>query len=355
MNPEDQVCPNPACNASGKDGQIGIHSRVEKRYRCHRCKKTFSESYGTGLYGIKKSHDLFAKVVSLLAYGCPVQAIVATYQLDERTVWAWLQRAGTQCQRLHEGELAQAELDLVQIQADELKIKTFAGVVWMGLVMMVSTRLWLGGAVSQRRDQNLLRRVFAFAARFGGVGDLLIAVDGLNLYRNVIPQVFEQHWNWLEARWQGWRTGVVQTLKQKGNRRGRIDREIAWGEKTFIRRLIRQSQGQGWINSAYIERLNATFRARMSCLVRDGRAIVRQEAKLEAWMWLVGTVYNWATYHQSLAIELPVSEHKRFWLKRTPAIASQLTDHRWSVEEILKWKRPASGALHKRLIEGAAA
>lgn len=71
-------------------------------------------------------------------------------------------------------------------------------------------------------------------------------------------------------------------------------------------------------------------------------------------MWLVGTVYNWATYHQSLALELRVSARKRYWLKRTPAIASQLTDHRWSMDEILKWKRPSSGALRKRLLEGIA-
>jgi transposase-like protein len=229
MNPQEQVCPNPECHASGKDGHIGINSRVEKRYCCHRCKKTFSESSGTALYGVKKGHELFAIVVSLLAYGCPVQAIVATYHLDERTVWAWLERAGQHCQRLHEGELAGAELDLKHIQADELKIRTFLGVLWMGLVMMVGTRLWLGGAVSKSRDKGLPRRMFDFVLRFGRAGDLLIAVDGLNLYLHVIPHVFKQRWHWLEARWQGWHTAVVQTLKQKGGKRGRIDREIAWG------------------------------------------------------------------------------------------------------------------------------
>jgi hypothetical protein len=51
---------------------------------------------------------------------------------------------------------------------------------------------------------------------------------------------------------------------------------------------------------------------------------------------------------------LQVSERKRYWLKRTPAIASQLTDHRWTVADILKWKRPLVGALRKRLLEGIA-
>lgn len=354
MNPQSQFCPNPECNASGKAGEIGIHSRSEKRYRCHCCRKTFSETHGTAMYGLKKSHELFSIVVSLLAYGCPVQAIVFAYHLDERTVWSWLERAGKQCQRVHERELAESELDLGQIQADELKIKSFVGVIWMGLVMMVGTRLWLGGVVGKSRGKELLGQVFDFAARFGRAGNLLIGVDGLNIYLHVIPEIFKKKWDWLKAQWQGWTTAVVQTLKQKGNKRGRIDREIAWGNKDCIRQLIRQSQGKGWINSAYIERLNATFRARMSCLVRDGRAIIRQESKLETWMWLVGTVYNWATYHQSLAIELKVSHRKRFWLKRTPAIASQLTDHLWSVDEILRWKRPTSRAFAKQFLRSGA-
>ena len=355
MNPEAQFCPNPECNASGKEGYIGVHSRTERRYCCHRCNKTFSETHGTAMYGLKKSHELFAMVISLLAYGCPVQAIVATYHLDERTVWAWLERAGNQCQRLHQAEIECQQLELSQIQADELKVSSYVGKVWLGLVMLVTSRLWLGGAVHKSRGKNLLREVFAYAARAGRCRALLVAVDGFNIYLEVIPEVFSKSWDWLKAQWQGWTAvAVVQTLKQKGGKRGKIDRQIAWGDKAFIRSMIQQSQGGGWINSAYIERLNATFRARMSCLVRAGRAMVRQEAKLEAWMWVVGTVYNWATYHQSLAIELTVSPRKRYWLKRTPAIASQLTDHLWTVEEILKWKRPTLGALRQQLLKGVA-
>ena len=86
MNPQEQVCPNPECCASGKDGKIGVHSRQDKRYRCKACGRTFTVTMGTAYYRLKKSHELFTLVVSLLAYGCPVQAIVASFQIDERTV-----------------------------------------------------------------------------------------------------------------------------------------------------------------------------------------------------------------------------------------------------------------------------
>jgi len=40
-------------------------------------------------------------VVSLLSYGCPLQAIVHAFGLDERSEAAWQKRAGAHCQRVH--------------------------------------------------------------------------------------------------------------------------------------------------------------------------------------------------------------------------------------------------------------
>jgi transposase-like protein len=169
MNPQAQLCPNLECRARGSDGNIWVHSQKTRRYRCKCCGRTFTETAQTAFYGLKKAPELVVLVVTLLAYGCPVAAIVQAFRLDERTVWAWLRRAGTQCQRLQAGLVEQQRLELGQIQADELKIKVRDGVLWAGMVMQVATRLWLGGAVSAHRDQSLLRTVFGFAHRADGV------------------------------------------------------------------------------------------------------------------------------------------------------------------------------------------
>ena len=50
------------------------------------------------LEGLRKPTELIVIVVTLLAYGCPVQAIVKAFGLDERTVASWRDRAGAQCQ-----------------------------------------------------------------------------------------------------------------------------------------------------------------------------------------------------------------------------------------------------------------
>lgn len=353
MNPKDQFCPNPACGASGRAGQIIIHSQKEQRYRCKQCQRTFTQTTGTAFYRLKKSHELFVVVVTLLAYGCPVQAIVAAFGLDERTVWHWLERAGQQSARVHEGLVLEGELDLQQIQADELKVKTYRGTVWMGLVMMVSTRLWLGGAVDRKRGKSLLRRVLEYAQRSGREEALLIAVDGFNIYLEVIPLVFRKIWNWVEARWVGWQDiAVVQTMKQQRGRRGQVNRQIAWGDGSLVKQLIFRSQKQGGINTAFIERLNATFRLRLFCLVRSGRALVCQPQTLTNWMWLAGSVYNFCTYHESLRLAVSVPPRRRYWIRRTPAMAAQLTDHCWTVFELMTFRRPPPGWFLSRKTQG---
>src|SRR6266699_5911641 len=83
MEPSEQFCPNLACCARGQIGQgnIIIHDRKRQRYRCKICGRTFSARRGTMLEGLRKPTELIVIVVTLLAYGCPVQAIVKAFGL----------------------------------------------------------------------------------------------------------------------------------------------------------------------------------------------------------------------------------------------------------------------------------
>ena len=74
-----------------------MHDRKQQRYRCTRSKQTFNARRGTLLEGLRKPTVLIMIVVTILAYGCPVQAVVHAYGLDERTVANWRDRAGQHC------------------------------------------------------------------------------------------------------------------------------------------------------------------------------------------------------------------------------------------------------------------
>src|SRR3989475_5670431 len=163
MNTSKAFCPNEACSARGQRGQgnIRIHDRKRQRYRCTVCKTTFSSRRATMFEGLRKPEELIVIVVTLLTYGCPVQAIVHALGLDERTVADWRDRAGAHCQRVHEGMVEQGKLDLMHVQADEIRVKGCKMIAWMGLAMMVSTRLWLAGVVQESRDRRLADRLLS--------------------------------------------------------------------------------------------------------------------------------------------------------------------------------------------------
>ena len=96
MDASQVFCPNLDCVARGHIGQGNIvsHGKARARYRCKSCGKTFSAQAGTMFEGLRKPKALIVIAVTLLAYGCPIQAIVQAFGLDERTVASWRDRAG---------------------------------------------------------------------------------------------------------------------------------------------------------------------------------------------------------------------------------------------------------------------
>ena len=143
MDPTTVFCPNLACPARGQTGQgnIGIHSRKDKRFLCPACHKTFSATTGTALYRLRTAAETVTRVGTVLAHGCPPPAIVVAFGFDERTVASWMARGGGQGQAVQE-YLVEPPRDLGQVQADAIRVKKQGGMVWMALAMMISTRLW---------------------------------------------------------------------------------------------------------------------------------------------------------------------------------------------------------------------
>ena len=135
MDPSSQFCPNLACRDKGQvgAGNIGIHSQKEQRYCCATCGKTFAATTGTPFYRLRHAAGLVTIVLTLLGHGCPPQAIVAAFGLDERTVRAWLHRAGEHGRRVHEVVVQTGPVDLGQVQADEICVKVCKGRVWQAM------------------------------------------------------------------------------------------------------------------------------------------------------------------------------------------------------------------------------
>ena len=347
MNPETVFCANLSCVAKGQAGKgnISVHSHQEKRYKCEECGQSFTTSKGTLFYQLKTEPAKVILVLTLLVNGCPMQAIVAAFGYDQRTVRGWLKRAGQHCQQVHQYLVSQNGLDLEQVQADEIKAKVQGGNVWMAMAMAVKSRLWLGGVISPHRDKGLIDALAGQIRAWALCRPLLLAVDGLRSYVGAFQRQFRakvpREGQLGRSKLRAWDdVAIVQVVKKRTAGLLHIERRIVQGSPEMVDRLIVASQGCGSINTAFIERLNATFRQRLAPLVRRSRALARQPQTLQYGMFFLGCVYNLCTYHSSLSIPFLLADNRRRLLKRTPAIAAGLTDHRWSIQELFEFQIP---------------
>jgi transposase-like protein len=330
LDPKLMTC--PSC---GEEERIGVHSHQERRCICHACRGTLAETKGTVFFNLHYPIWVVVLVLTLLAHGCPPAAIVAAFYLDERTVAAWHSKAGKHGKRVQDEVVCNGQVELGQVQADELCVKAQGGKkVWVATAMSVFSRLFLWGEVSIKRDKPLIERLMAKVRAAAGsvMQPILVAVDGLPAYPNAIRKAFaDKFYSGKPGRpprlpWSD--LHIVQVVKQRrGYKLTKISRRLAHGCLNRVYDLIAMSQaGFGLINTAYIERLNATFRARMPTLVRRTRNLARTTQHIETDLFWTGSVYNFCTIHTSL--------------DATPAMAAGLTEHVWSVEQLLRLRLP---------------
>src|SRR3989442_4315615 len=138
----------------------------------------------------------------------------------------------------------------------------------MALAMMVTTRLWLAGEVSAQRDMPLIRRLIERVRACARHRPLLFCTDGLCSYVRAIRETFRESAHTGEQgrpRLRPWRNVcIAQVVKRYAQRRVvDVERRIVDGTPARVETLRRRSHGDGVINTADIERLNATFRARL--------------------------------------------------------------------------------------------
>jgi len=331
MDPQQSFCPNMDCPARGHTGRgnIKIHCHKRKRLRCTECGRTFSHRTGTPFLCVKTSTDMIALILTLVAYGCPVVAIEAAFGFQRRTVKDWIGKAGAHCKGVHEALVLQPQV-LQHVQVDELFARSQDGSVrrgsryrWLYLfsALCVTTRLWLGGIVSRRRDERAARELAEMVRQAALPGPLLVVFDGFSGYVKAFRRAFRFPVRTERAgrpRLVVWsRLVLVQQVKQ-----AKLV-HLAHGSWQHFRGLWQQV-GCRVVSTSYIERLNATFRERLSVLARRTRHLSRTIETLEAGLYLMGSVYNFCHVHRSL--------------KRTPAMAAGLTSEVWSVERLL-WQR----------------
>jgi hypothetical protein len=136
-------------------------------------------------------------------------------------------------------------------------------------------------------------------------------------------------------------------LPNKSYRRRRIvgvKHRVVFGAAETIESILAK---RGWkINTSFIERLNLDFRQHVAAIGRRVNTLCKHEAGLRQQLALFQVYHNFVLPHASLRLPLPelaaIAETgaiKR-WQPRTPAMAAGLSDHVWSLREVLMFRVP---------------
>jgi hypothetical protein len=233
------------------------------------------------------------------------------------------------------------QLGIGHVQADELWGKRVSKCVWMAMALAVPTRLWLGGVISPRRDRALITALVQKVGAGARSLAIRVCVDGLASYVTALLRVFRDP----VRRGRRGRPRLVvesglligQVIKRYARRCVvTVVHRVVRGTATAIARALNATGGGTVINTASIERLHATF---VSALARRGRALAHTETVLTAGMYSLGCASNFCWYHDSLRLAAPQNAPRK-WQERTPAMAAGLTDHRWTLRELLLLQVP---------------
>jgi hypothetical protein len=212
-------------------------------------------------------------------------------------------------------------------------------IAWMGLALMVSTRLWLAGVVSVHRDRRLADRLVSqVRACCRPRHSILVCTDGWAASPGSIKRAFRENVKRTAGRGraclQVWpQLGIATVIKRTQKKRVvEVLRKMTLGTLEQANALLQVSLGGTVLNTAFSERFNGTMRERLATLTRKCRHAAHRLEALSTGMDLIGCTYNLCFPHHEL------SQSKHVGSPCTPARASGLTNHVWSVWEVLTSK-----------------
>jgi hypothetical protein len=135
---------------------------------------------------------------------------------------------------------------------------------------------------------------------------------------------------------------VIKTVRRR--RLVRVRHRVVFGALTAIEQVLAV---QGWhINTAFIARVNLTIRQHVAAVGRRVLTLCKGEDGLRQQLAVYHVYYNFCLPHASLRQALPQPEPTNGtgsttrWQPRTPAMAAGLTDHVWTLREVLLFRVP---------------
>ena len=354
INTEGFACPNQQCRYFGNtDAQFhalvgdGKHGKAEsiQTFRCQACHATFSARRDTPLYGLKTPSQQVAVVLSALAEGLDPSAAARVFGSSQATITRWLTRAGEHAQTLHERSFC--HLWLPHLQLDELRtrLRSQRQVQWLWLAIDPRTKI-LPVLQLGPRTQHMAHQLIHLLRQMLAPGCLpLFTSDGLNLYFYALTAHFG---HWCEVAPELIYGQVKKSYRSR--KLARVTPVMRLGTEAALKVILQGLGHSGRLNTAFIERVNLTVRHGIAALARRTWAASQQAPQLLAHLEWWRAYYHFVRPHESLRVALMQPRARggnrvaQRYRQRTPAMAADRTNRRWTAGEVLSCPLPPVSA-----------
>lgn len=345
------ACPNADCDYFGITDDThhalvgyGTHNQIQ-RFKCQCCRKVFSSRIGTPLYYLKTDPHKIEMALWLLAEGVDVSVLVRFTGHADATLARWLKRMGAHSTAWHNRFFRDLILTVIQIDELYTRVRGVASARWLWLAIDPASKAIPSMRVGGRTKPDAFAIVHDLAMRLAPGIVPAFTTDGLRSYFYALTAHFGSWFLPPKARKDHWKPSDdlhygMLVKHQKSYRTIFALTRMAFGLRAELFKRLEQIGQRRIIQTAFVERVNLTFRQSVAPLSRRTWSYAQSEEHLRLHCEWFRAYYHFVRPHESL--RLPVQGLKRRYRSRTPSMALGLTDHIWSVRDLLHYPVPQS-------------
>ncbi|MGA3327066.1 MAG: IS1 family transposase [Terriglobia bacterium] len=297
--------------------KFGKTRKGQQRYRCCQCYKTYSEPRNEYLGGMYTSPQKVEEVIKLLVEGCSISSVERLTGVNENTIMRILVFAGDRCERLLESKVQ--AVPVANVQCDEIwgfvgcKEKRnvnddpMRGDAYCFVAFERDTKLVLTWHLGKRCGRDTM--AFTEKLEAATLGQFQITTDGFQPYFDAVHTCL------------GTRVDYAQLIKVYGASTEGDHRYSPAKVIEIIPKPVWGNPDPNRICTSHVERQNLSIRMSMRRMTRLTNAYSKKWENLKAAYALWFAYYNFSRVHMTL--------------RCTPAMEAKITDHIWTISELL--------------------
>lgn len=310
----------PTCKVDAR--KFGKDRKGNQRYQCPTCKKTVTDVPASPLGTMRIPMEDAVKCLSMILEGVSLRASARLSGTNRQTILTLMIQVGRNCERMIDGRIV--NMPVVDVQCDEIwgfvgmkekaRVRNHpervdAGDCYCFTAIERETKLMLAWHIGVRSPEDTA--YFADKLARATTGQFQLTTDGFTPYTTAMPAALPL-------------ADFAQLVKKYSTKEdGGKESKYSPGVVTGTVKTVRNGNPDlKKVSTSHVERHNLTIRMQNRRMTRLTNAFSKKWENHELALAIQFAYYNFCRVHQTL--------------KMTPAMKAGLTDHVWSIEELIR-------------------